>query len=117
MQIHWRNGKDIDEEQREAVERRLEVLAEHGNTLMDVSIASKSTGHHRHGGQEIHIVCHARGRELIATRRRPDSGLALFDALGALERVVRDLRSRRSQHRGRGAKGERVFEEDAVDAE
>ncbi len=117
MRIHWRNGKHIDREQREAVERRLEGLASQGNDLMDVMITSKSTGHHRHGGQEVHIVCHARGRELIATRGRPDAGLALFDALGALEREIRDLRSRRSQRRRRGAKGARVFEDYAVGAE
>ena len=117
MQIHWRNGKHIDEEQREAAERRLEALAEQGNDLMDVLITSKSTGHHRHGGQEVHIVCHARGRELIATRCRTYAGLALYDALGALEREIRDLRSRRSQRRGRGAKGARVFEGNAVGAE
>lgn len=117
MQIQWRNGKDIDEEQRESVERRLEVLASQGDDLMDVMITSKSTAHHRHGGHEIHIVCHARGRELVATRCRPDASLALYDALGALEREIRDLRSRRSEHRGRGAKSDRAFSENEVDAE
>jgi len=52
---------------------------------------------------------------LVATRSRPDAGLALSDALDALEREIRDLRSRRSEHRPRGAKGERVPEEETVD--
>ena len=90
MQIHWRNVKHIDEAQRMAAEDRLEKLAEYGNDLINVTITSKSTAHHRHGGQEIHIVCHARGSELVATRCRPDTGQALTDALGALggEKVV-----------------------------
>lgn len=117
MQIHWKNGKNIEEEHRQTVERRLETLAEQGNDLMDVMITSKSTSHHRHGGEEIHIVCRARGRSLVATRSRPDASQALFDALGALEREIRDLRSRRSEHRGRGSKGERFLEENAVGAE
>lgn len=117
MRIDWRNGRDIDEEQRKSAEDRLEALAEQGNDLMNVMITSKSTKHHRHGGHEIHIVCRARGRELVATRCRPDAGRALFDALGALEREVRDLRSRRTDHRGRTARGAPRVPEPETDAE
>ncbi len=107
MVIHWRNGDQIDEVHRQRTEQRLEVLAERHDDLFDVTISIKSSGHHRHGGQEAHIVCHARGRDLIATRSRPDASLALNDALDALEREIRDLRDRRSKHPQRG---ERIAE-------
>jgi len=99
MQIHWHNLDEIAEAQRDAVEARLQSLAADHTDLIDVWVRGKQTGHHRHGGQEIHISCQARGADLVAKRTRPDLGLALDEAIDAFEREVRKLRDKREKSR------------------
>jgi cold shock CspA family protein/ribosome-associated translation inhibitor RaiA len=99
MNIQWRNVAGLSEPDRQAIERRLEALAaEHGD-LIDVQIAAKPTQHHRHGGQEVRVSGHARGRDLVATRVRDDLAQALAEVLDAFEREVRKLRERRTDER------------------
>lgn len=119
MQIHWHNTDAIGASQREAVESRLQALAADHTDLIDVWIRAKETGHHRHGGQEIHISCQARGADIVAKRTRPDLGLALDEALDAFAREVRRLRDRREKSRNERPVGppllgiiDRVFVED-----
>jgi cold shock CspA family protein/ribosome-associated translation inhibitor RaiA len=99
VEIHWRNLEEIDERQREAVEGRLRALADGHTDLIDVRIAARSTGHHRHGDREVRIACQARGSEIVAARVRPDAGAALDEVVDAFEREVQRLRDRRRDHR------------------
>ncbi|MBS1104773.1 MAG: hypothetical protein H6Q91_275 [Deltaproteobacteria bacterium] len=99
MEIHWRNMDEVDATQREAVERRLQTLAEGNDDLIDLRIVAKPNSHHRHGGQEVNIACQARGAEVIATRTGEDIGKALNEAIDAFVHEVRRLRGRRAEHR------------------
>jgi ribosome-associated translation inhibitor RaiA len=99
VEIHWRNMDDVAPAQRETVERRLLSLADGHTDLIDLRIAAKPNNHHRHGAQEVHITCQARGKELVATRTGADLGQALHDAVDAFVSEVRRLRDRRSDHR------------------
>jgi cold shock CspA family protein/ribosome-associated translation inhibitor RaiA len=99
VEIHWRNVKGLREEERLAVEGRLEALAADHQDLIDLRISAKPTRHHRRGGQEVRISCQARGTELVAARTRPELILALNEALDAFEREVRRLRERRRDRR------------------
>jgi ribosome-associated translation inhibitor RaiA len=100
VEIHWRNMDEIDEKQRELIERKLRALADGQSDLIDLRIAAKPNSHHRHGGQEVHIACLARGKEIVATRMGSDLGQALHDAVDAFVGEVRKLRERRSERRG-----------------
>jgi cold shock CspA family protein/ribosome-associated translation inhibitor RaiA len=99
VQIHWRNAQEIEDAQREAVEQRLQALAEGRTDLIDLWIDVKTSGHHRHGGREVGIRCQARGHELVASRARPDAGLALDEVVAAFEREVRRMRGRLTTRR------------------
>lgn len=99
MEIHWRNMEGVEAALREGVERRLLALADGHTDLIDLRIAAKPNNHHRHGAQEVHITCQARGKELVATRTGADLGQALHDAVDAFVNEVRRLRDRRSDHR------------------
>lgn len=99
MQIHWANMQEIRPEQREKVEGRLHDLAEGRSDLIDVRIHGRTSNHHRHGGCEVTIACQARGKDLVASRSRPELSLALDEALAAFEREVRTLRDRRKAKR------------------
>jgi cold shock CspA family protein len=100
MQIHWVDADAFPEPDRLAAEARIgKVVGEHTDVI-DVRIAARSSGHHRHGGQEVRITCEARGAEIVAARTRPDAGHALDEALDAFEREVRRMRHRRAE-RGR----------------
>jgi len=99
MEIHWAHMQDIESSQREKVDLRIRQLAEGNQDLIDVRITGRTTGHHKHGDQEVRIVCQARGREIVASRARPDLGLALEEAMEAFEREVHRLRERRAEKR------------------
>jgi CspA family cold shock protein len=99
MQIHWTHMQDIRPEQRDKVESRLRELAEGRKDLIDVRISGHVSNHHRHGGCEVTIVCQARGKDLVASRTRPDLGQALEEAFQAFERELRSLRDRRKEKR------------------
>ena len=99
MEIHWHHPEGFREEDRRAAEDRLRELARDRTDLIDVRISGRPTAHHRHGGQEVRITCEARGREIVATRTRPDAGRALNEALDAFEREVWRMRHRRTQQR------------------
>jgi cold shock CspA family protein/ribosome-associated translation inhibitor RaiA len=99
MEIHWVNPEAFREAERESAEARIRELAEGRSDVIDVRIAARSTGHHRRGGHEVRITCEARGRELVAARTRPETGLALNEALDVFERELRRLRDRRGLQR------------------
>jgi ribosome-associated translation inhibitor RaiA len=99
VEIHWRNMDGVEESERDAAERKIRALADGHSDLIDLRIAAKPNNHHRHGGQEVHITCQARGKEIVATRTGADLGQALHDALDAFVSEVRRLRDRRSDHR------------------
>ena len=99
MELHWVHPEEFEEREREETERRIRELAGDHTDLIDVRITARASGHHRHGDREVRIVCNARGKELVATRSRPDAGLALHDALAAFEREVWRMRHRRTQRR------------------
>jgi len=99
MEIHWRNGNGIPKDEIDKIEARLRTLAETHEDLIDVRISIKPTGHHRHGGHEVSIACHARRKDIVAARTRPEVGLALNEAVDALERQVHKLRQKRRTKR------------------
>ncbi len=99
MEIHWYGLGDLSAEERAEVEARLELLGVGHSDLIDVRISGRRSGHHRHGDQEVHIVCQARGREIVVTRTRSDLGLALNEALDAFEREVQQWREKLRQRR------------------
>jgi cold shock CspA family protein/ribosome-associated translation inhibitor RaiA len=116
MQIHWVDGDVFEESDRQAAEARIRALSEGRTDVIDVRIAARSSGHHRHGGQEVRITCEARGRELVASRERADAGLALNEALDVFERELRRLRDQRSNRRAESAAGAPPPELGVVDA-
>jgi cold shock CspA family protein/ribosome-associated translation inhibitor RaiA len=99
MEIHWHHPEAFRDADRAAVEERLNALAEGRTDLIDVRIAARPTGHHRHGGHEVRITCKARGKELVAARGRAELAIALNEALDAFEREVWRMRHRRTQER------------------
>lgn len=99
MQIHWYNPAIFRDEDRRKVEKRIGELATGRTDVIDVRIAARASGHHRHGGHEVRITCEARGREIVAARTRADAGLALNEAMDAFERELWRMRQRRGQQR------------------
>ena len=99
MELHWVHAGDLSEEERLAAETRVFALSEGHTDLIDVRITARSSAHHKHGDKEIRITCEARGKEIVATRSRPDAGQALIEVLDAFEREVRRLRERRIDRR------------------
>jgi cold shock CspA family protein/ribosome-associated translation inhibitor RaiA len=99
MELHWVHPEVFREEDRLAAEDRIGELARDRTDLIDVRITARPTAHHRHGGQEVRIICKARRKEIVAARTRPDAGLALNEALDAFVREVWRMRHRRTQQR------------------
>jgi len=99
MELHWVHAESLSEQERAAAEKRIRELADGRTDLIDVRITVRETAHHRHGGQEVRIVCEARGKEIVAARTRPDAGRALVEALDAFEREVWRMRDRRTRQR------------------
>lgn len=99
MEIHWVNPELFREQDRRAAEERIGALTRERTDVIDVRIAARPSGHHRHGGQEVRITCEARGREIVAARTRADAGFALDEAMDVLEREVWRMRHRRTQRR------------------
>ena len=99
MQIHWTHFSDLPDEEREAIERRLQALAQGHDDLIDLRLVARASSHHRHGGREVRLTCQARGRELVVTRERDDLGQALYEVLDDFEREVRQLREKRREKR------------------
>ena len=99
MEIHWHNIEALTEDERGAIEQRIEQLAAHHTDVIDVRITGRPTRHHRRGGQEVRITAEARGREIVASRTRAEVGLALNEAMDAFERELRRLRDRRLSRR------------------
>jgi cold shock CspA family protein/ribosome-associated translation inhibitor RaiA len=99
MQVHWVDFDILRDDQKEAVEQRLEALAEGHTDLIDVRITARTTGHHRLGDQEARITADFRGAEVIAARTRDELGQALDEALDAFVREVRKLRDKRREPR------------------
>jgi len=119
VEIHWRNMEPLTEDDRGAIERRIERLAADHTDLIDVRISGRTNRHHRLGGQEVRITAEARGREIVAARTRIEVGLALNEAMDAFERELRRLRDRRLSRRSEQPPApphlgivDRVFRED-----
>jgi len=99
MEIHWRQSESFREADRSATEARLRGMAGDKGDLIDVHIAARTSGHHRHGGHEVRITAQARGTELVAARTRDDVAQALNEALDAFEREVWRMRHKHVQER------------------
>jgi cold shock CspA family protein/ribosome-associated translation inhibitor RaiA len=99
MEIHWYNPNAFREQDRGAAEARILELVRDRTDVIDVRIAARENGHHRHGAHEVRITCQARGADIVAARTRDDPGLALNEALEVFEREVWRMRHRRNQRR------------------
>jgi cold shock CspA family protein/ribosome-associated translation inhibitor RaiA len=115
MEIHWVGSELFTEEARLAAEARLRELTQGRTDIIDVRVAARPSGHHRHGGQEVRITCEARGKEIVAARARPDAGLALNEALDVFERELWRMRHRRAQQRGEREYGAPPPEQGVID--
>jgi cold shock CspA family protein/ribosome-associated translation inhibitor RaiA len=115
MQIHWVNPQVFGENDRQGVEERLRKLAESRSDVIDVRISAQPGAHHRHGGQEVRIVCEARGKEIVASRTRPDAALALNEAMDVFERELGRLRHRRAEQRKGRERGSAPPEAGVID--
>ena len=99
MEIHWDRMQGIDDSQKEAVEARFERLASQHDDLIEARIVGHPSQHHRQGGQSVRIHLSIRGEDLFSERERDDLGLALRDAVQAMEREIHDRRERLLQRR------------------
>jgi cold shock CspA family protein/ribosome-associated translation inhibitor RaiA len=99
VEIHWRNMEGLADARRNGIEERLRGLDEGHADLIKLWITGSTTPHHRHGAQEVSLRCQVRGRELVASRTRPDLGHALDEVLDVFERELRKLRERRNDER------------------
>jgi cold shock CspA family protein/ribosome-associated translation inhibitor RaiA len=99
MELQWLHPEAFHENERLAAEARIHALANGHTDLIDVRITARATRHHRIGEQEVHIICEARRKQIVASRTRPEAGLALNEALDAFEREVLRMRDRRMQQR------------------
>jgi len=99
VEVHWTHMGEVDARLREAVEQRLQALAEGHSDLIDLRVTGSQSQHHRHGAREVRIRCQARGRELVVTRERDELGLALNEAVDAFEREVHRLRAQQRDRR------------------
>ena len=99
MEIHWRNLSELPPALRARIEERLQALAAGRSDLIDVHIAAKTSRHHVHGGREVSVRAQARGREIVASRTRPDLAQALGEALDAFEAELRRFRERATARR------------------
>jgi len=99
MEVHWVHPDVFGDNDRALADQRIAALARERTDLIDVRITARPSAHHRHGGQEVRIVCKAREKEIVAARTRPDAGRALNEALDAFEREVWRMRHRRAQPR------------------
>jgi ribosomal subunit interface protein len=105
MEIHWVNPTHFPEGDRSLVEERIRELTQGRTDIVDVRITARPTGHHRHGGQEVRITCAARGKEIVASRARPDASLALNEAMDIFEQELRRMRDRRTSKRAERERG------------
>ena len=86
---------EVRQADRDAAESRIRSLASQHDDLLFVRVAGRTTRHAKHGDREVHITGRAKGREIVASRVRPDLSLALHDAVDAFGAQLRKLRSRR----------------------
>jgi ribosome-associated translation inhibitor RaiA len=124
LQIHWHQTKWVGEVQKAEIEERIHALSDQGHhDLIDVRISGNPSRHHGHTDHEVRITCEAKGQEIVATRSSPKMEQALHDALESFKQQVRQMRSRRNQHRpARGAAElaeapDELSEEDELDLE
>ena len=99
MEVHWLHPNAYSEAERLVAEARIRDIAADQTDLIDVRITTRSTQHHRLGEQEVHIICEARGKQIVASRTRAEAGLALNEALDVFEREVLRMRDRRIERR------------------
>ena len=99
MELHWLHPEAFSDPERLAAEDRIRGLAGDHSDLIDVRISARATQHHRLGEQDVHIICEARGKQIVVTRTRPEAGLALNVALDVFEQEVLRMRDRRTHQR------------------
>jgi len=105
MEIHWKGGSTLRDEERGAIESRLRELEGGRRDLIDVRIALADATHHRHGAKDARIACRLLGREVVSSRSAEDLRLALDQAVDVFEqevRRIRDLREIRHEERPSG---------------
>ena len=106
VEIHWINLDGLEEGDRQGAEVRFRKLDASHTDLIDLRIMGKKNGHRARAGEEVRIVCQARGREIVAARSADQVGRALHDAIDAFEREVWRHRERRRDRRGGRGRGE-----------
>ncbi len=97
MNIRWTHFEQLDPVARVQVEARLRALGEENQQLIDVHLMGYESPHHRHGDAEVRIVGRSGRKQIVVRRRRDELGIALGEALDALERTVREHSDRRQR--------------------
>jgi len=100
MDIQWHVKTNLDSGRREAAEARILKLGEGQKDLIHVVVHVEGSKHHQHGAAEAKIRCQAKGKELISHEHDDEPELALTKAVDVFEREVRNMRSKRRDHRG-----------------
>ena len=101
MEVHWVGFECLSQQERDAIEERLLSLAQEHDDLLSIRLAARASEHHHHGAKQARIASWLHGREIVASRERPELGLALNEALDDFEREVHKRRERRRDERGR----------------
>ncbi len=100
MQIHWHDASWLSDTEKTEIEKRIHTLAEQGhNDIIDVRITGRPSRHKGHTNHEVKITCDARGQEIVAVRAASKIERALHDALESFKQQVREMRSKRNDHR------------------
>ena len=87
MEIHWSHFDQLEDADRELVERRLLELAREYPDLIDVQIVvSPSAG--RRAMREVRMTSLARGRQIVAAHEGEDVRLSLKYLLEAIDREL-----------------------------
>jgi CspA family cold shock protein len=95
IELYFDGLEEVGQADRDAAESRIRALAGEHDDLLFVRVAGRTTRHAKHGDREVHITGRAKGRELVASRVRPDLSLALHDAVDAFAAQIRKLRGKR----------------------
>jgi len=109
VQIHWHQMTDLGAPERDAIEQRLQSLAEEHGDLFDVRISAAQPHHQRRGPVHVRIVAQVKGHELVSSHDAEQLSIATGTALDVFERELRKLRDRR-QDRTRSPAPQRAID-------
>ena len=88
MEIHWSHFDQLDDVDREVVERKLQELAREYPDLIDVQIVVSSPPSSHAVTREVRLTSLARGRQIVAAHEGEDVLLSLKYLVEAIDREL-----------------------------